>query len=272
MNFFKRDEISNTKKPYLVKSISINQNCVYHWHSYFEIIYVLDGELVLTMDLSSYTLKKDDFVLIAPGIVHDSKTLSACNAAVIQFSSSVIDNIYNNNFSNILGCCFFQNKKSFISKGSEHTRETIAKMVKAYNKFNISNSIYVLSGILELLSLIADDFNQISTNDSFDSKKICNFIEQNATNNLTLKEAAKISGYTKTYFSKKFKDVFGLTFKEYVDFVIMSKAQQLILAENKSVTETALALGYDSVQNFSRAFKRTTGFSPRKCKDLQNRG
>lgn len=271
MNFYKRDEISNTNKPFMVKNIEINQKCIYHWHNYFEIIYVSDGELVLTMDLEDYNLQKDDFVIIAPGIVHDSKTLKKCSAVVIQFDSSVIDNIYSDSFSSFLECNFFQNKKSFISKGSQHTRETVSSMVKCYNDFNISNSIYILSGILELLSIIAKDLVQINA-DNFDIKKICYYIENNATNSITLAEAAKISGYTKTYFSKKFKDILGISFKEYADFIIMRRAQQLILSENKSVTEVAMALGYDSVQNFSRAFKRTTGFSPRQCKNLQNRG
>jgi AraC-like DNA-binding protein len=37
-----------------------------------------------------------------------------------------------------------------------------------------------------------------------------------------------------------------------------------LLAEEKSVTETALAAGYSSVSAFIAAFKRTFGFTPGK--------
>ncbi len=42
----------------------------------------------------------------------------------------------------------------------------------------------------------------------------------------------------------------------------MAAAVELVLGTRKSITEIALALGFENFGNFSTAFKRHTGMSP----------
>ncbi|EEH68480.1 MULTISPECIES: helix-turn-helix domain-containing protein [Acinetobacter] len=56
----------------------------------------------------------------------------------------------------------------------------------------------------------------------------------------------------------------GTNFRELVDKVRCEKAIQLLNNSNLSLENIALHLGYTNAKNFSRAFKRWTGSTPRK--------
>lgn len=60
----------------------------------------------------------------------------------------------------------------------------------------------------------------------------------------------------------------GQTYRGMVDRVRLSKAEAMLRETQTSVTEIALALGYSEPANFSRAFQRWTGISPRAFRSL----
>lgn len=65
-----------------------------------------------------------------------------------------------------------------------------------------------------------------------------------------------------TYISHAFKRKTGMTLQAYILQVKMKKARELIAEGRWNISEIAQMLGYDSVQSFSKAFKRETGSSP----------
>lgn len=64
-----------------------------------------------------------------------------------------------------------------------------------------------------------------------------------------------------SYFSKLFKERTGVTFSEYNMQVRMQEAEKLLRAGQR-VTRVAQLLGYQNIQNFSRAFQRYFGRRP----------
>lgn len=54
----------------------------------------------------------------------------------------------------------------------------------------------------------------------------------------------------------------GTTFRELVNHVIIGRAKELLQHGGMSVGEIAVELGYDSPQNFARAFKKIGGVTP----------
>lgn len=68
--------------------------------------------------------------------------------------------------------------------------------------------------------------------------------------------------FSYTYISHAFKRKTGMTLQAYILQVKMKKAQELISEGRWSISEIAQMLGYESVQSFSKAFKRETGSSP----------
>ena len=80
---------------------------------------------------------------------------------------------------------------------------------------------------------------------------------------ITFNEITAFSGYSPSHFSKFFKNLTGMTFSEYLNFVKIEHALTLFQNETElSVTQIALECGFGTIRNFNRVFKKLTGFSP----------
>ncbi|HZG84020.1 response regulator [Paenibacillus sp.] len=88
------------------------------------------------------------------------------------------------------------------------------------------------------------------------------YLEEHVSDDLSLESVSKEIGLSTFYLSKYFKRATGVNFKEYVIQLRMERAKALILFQNKTVQEAALAVGYQDPNYFSKAFKKYTGFSP----------
>lgn len=60
----------------------------------------------------------------------------------------------------------------------------------------------------------------------------------------------------------------GSTLTEYVNFTRMHKAEQLLINQNKSISEIALECGFSSPQYFNKLFRKINGVSPSYYKKL----
>lgn len=88
------------------------------------------------------------------------------------------------------------------------------------------------------------------------------FIRKNYTQCLTLDSLAALTGLNSNYFGSVFKKYTGKTPIEYVNFVRVENAVEL-LRIGCSVAEAASLTGFHDPFYFSKVFKKTKGVSPR---------
>lgn len=88
------------------------------------------------------------------------------------------------------------------------------------------------------------------------------FIEANQGEDLSLAIVAKAVNTSTFYFCKMFKKATGLTFTEYLGRIRVEKAKSLLLNPHLRVSEIAFEVGFQSLSQFNRVFKRITGSSP----------
>lgn len=114
------------------------------------------------------------------------------------------------------------------------------------------------------LSWIADYLRKhLTRREENQMEKARRFILENYTDgNLSLRSVAGYAELSEKYFSKRFTQDTGETFSDYVTRLRMEKAKQLFQKGNNRVYEVCYAVGYNSAENFSRAFKRYAGISP----------
>ena len=89
------------------------------------------------------------------------------------------------------------------------------------------------------------------------------FIAEHADEELSLAAVAKVVNMSATYFCEKFKEASGINFVEFVARTRVEKARNLLLNPNRRVSEVAFEVGFQSLSQFNRAFKKTAGQSPR---------
>ena len=89
------------------------------------------------------------------------------------------------------------------------------------------------------------------------------FINIHFAEPLTLSDVARSVHLSESYFSSLFKKGCGASFREYLNAVRVDEARRLLDLNQQSVTEIALAVGFDSQSYFSKVFRAVTGASPK---------
>ncbi len=87
-------------------------------------------------------------------------------------------------------------------------------------------------------------------------------LSNNIDSRLDLAEAARIVHMERTAFSKFFRRATGITYREFLRIIRISKAAGLLLSCDASITEVALSVGYADPSLFGKHFRSLTGFRP----------
>ena len=93
--------------------------------------------------------------------------------------------------------------------------------------------------------------------------KACAYIARNFGEEISLTSVAHVAGMSANYFSGKFAEATGINFIEYLTRVRIQKARDLLQNPGSRISEIAFAVGFQSLSQFNRAFKRVEGCSPR---------
>ncbi len=96
-------------------------------------------------------------------------------------------------------------------------------------------------------------------------------MEKNISKNIDVSEIAEQLNVGYVLFRKKFKDFTGFSPKQYFIHLKLSRAKDMLLSSDLSVSEIAYQIGFESVHYFSKAFKEGTGISPSDFRGLVNK-
>ena len=88
------------------------------------------------------------------------------------------------------------------------------------------------------------------------------FIKENSAEELSLTKVAKAANISRNHLSEKFKQITGTNFVEYVARVRFEKACELLRDVDLRISEIAFAVGFQSLSQFNRVFKKFSGKSP----------
>ncbi len=98
----------------------------------------------------------------------------------------------------------------------------------------------------------------------FDS--VVDFINNNLSENLSVKTICEKTNVSKSVIYKNFRKDFDCTLTEYINKKRIEKAVEYLCREDCSVTEAAEQSGYVNVEYFCKVFKKQKGMSPLKFK------
>lgn len=92
--------------------------------------------------------------------------------------------------------------------------------------------------------------------------KARSLIEARSDEELSLTYVARAVNISPNYLSEKFKRVTGVNFVDYVARTRFEKACALLREPRLRVSEIAFAVGFQSLSQFNRVFRRLSGKSP----------
>ena len=88
------------------------------------------------------------------------------------------------------------------------------------------------------------------------------YIQKYYTEKITLGMLAEEFHLSEKYISSYFKEHFSISFMQYVTHLRMTKAKNLLVTTDFSITEVALSCGFLSVNLFIRMFKEAYQITP----------
>lgn len=88
------------------------------------------------------------------------------------------------------------------------------------------------------------------------------YIKKNDSESLSLSYLSKKSGYSEFYISKKFKEISGMQFRDYLRYRRLAFALKQLRDTEDGILDIALRYGFSSHEAFTRSFKEAYGITP----------
>ena len=92
--------------------------------------------------------------------------------------------------------------------------------------------------------------------------KIIQYVAENITEHPQPRDIARIAGMSYDYFSRSFKNTFGISPKTWLLTERMRTAGQLLIETDFNISDIAIRIGYIDPGLFARQFKKIFGISP----------
>lgn len=142
-------------------------------------------------------------------------------------------------------------------------REELEKVLQ-----RVKNHIKEAEGRTKIVSVVAgviDELGILSDSNKF-INQVAVYCSEHYNEIFTVEDIANALGYSKDYFSKLFKQHFGITFHDFHSRVKIAYAVELLKTGNYKSYEISDMLGYATVDYFTKVFKEITGTTPSKFK------
>lgn len=248
-------------------------------HDFWEMVYVDAGEVISVTNGLGRALSQGQVIFHRPMEIHAhvSNKVVSNNMLVVSFTSQspAMDFFDKKIFSldktgRTLLKLFINEAKNALGQvsGEYDNKHPLDFSSAPYGSVQLLECY--LTELLLVLSRNENDTGMLVRRDS-DAKElaqssiaelITTYLKENLYENVKLSDICKKFFMGKSQVCKLFNDYIGEGPIEYYSRLKMAEAKRLLIHEGVSVSKISDMLGYSSVHNFSRAFKRETGFSP----------
>ena len=249
-----------------------------HWHNEMEILLVLDGSVSIRIGEDTYYLNENDIILVNNNELHSTRRTRENNSLLaVQINPEFYNNMFPD-FSKFKFDC-----KSFKPDAEEKTfdaiRYYIAKIVWELNKKDLGYQLRIASN-LNLLGeyllnnfdyyLVDEDDEELRDTDLARLQRIIEYVNENFSKKITLKEIAEREHLNYYYLSHFIKNKIGMSFQEYLNTVRLDKAVRTLISTDMSIIDVSNSSGFSNVNSFNSIFRENYNCTPTEFRKSEN--
>lgn len=254
----------------------------FHYHNFYEILYVLEGEYSSLVEDKCYRMKKGDFLLIDKNCMHryqyDEEKHDSSRRIILWISAQMLSSLGNEGTD--LAACF-RKKESCAYHFPIYYEELLQgyllklAMTKMQESADPEMKKLMDKGLLTLfftyLNVLCEkkeyQFAEGGLVRDPMVEQVSEYIDAHLTEKITVDMLAEQAHMSKYYFLRKFKENTGMTVHTFLINKRLIEACEA-LKRGASVTESFQVSGFSDYSSFLRNFRETYGVSPGKYRDL----
>ncbi len=251
-----------------------------HWHYYMELIYMTGGTIRISCNEKTFVLKEGTMLIIPPQAVHsiycdgDADYHYICvkfNTVRLQLVESYLPNPA------ILFRMVLKQPDPPLAFTAEDLNEpllrelferSVAEMRK--RDYGYNTLVYsILSGLV--IRVIRYWFSMGLTiapkphtdAENYSIEDVISYIDSHAHEALRVNTLADLCHMSYSYFAKVFREQYGQSCRQYIEFIRLCKAENLLLFTDRDLTAIAADTGFSDCSHLIRCFKKNYGTTPK---------
>ncbi len=241
-----------------------------HWHEEMELISVIQGQGIVTVRGTRYEVHAGDILVIPPQMLHGIEQQQELPMEYFNIlfqltmlegtgdGAEVLRQLYDPGFP----------ASVFLEQGTElnrllegHIRELIGSRKKQDGAQALMIRSHLLAILYHILSA-ADVREARIPHINYDNlKPALKYIQEFYNQDITVSQAAQLCGFSDSYFMKRFRELTGTSFAQYLKRLRLENAE-VLLRSGRRVGETAEQVGFRNLSYFTRAFQSQYGVTP----------
>ncbi len=253
----------------------------FHYHNFYEIIYVLEGEYSSLIENRTYHLKKGDFLLINQNVMHKYEFVEerhdTSKRIILWITKDMLEQLGAGLMN--LTACFMTGQSCayhFPVYYEEMLRGYLLRLAMAENAPEEAGAKQLMDR--GHLTLLFGHLNTLCKRKEyiFDHEelvahplveKVSAYCDAHIGEKITVDDLAEYVHMSKYHFLRKFKELTGVTVHTFVTNKRLIKACEYI-RDGIGIQEVCQECGFTDYSSFLRNFKNTFGVSPGKYKEF----
>lgn len=255
-----------------------------HWHTDFEIATAAKGVLDYQVGQQHIVLKQGDSIFVNKHVLHGIKQLSGdipdpmpnivFSGILIAPESSVL---YQKYIQPIAQCdslpfIVFRNGDNFSSEVRHFIQDSYQLMDEQKTCYELAVQRNI-SRIFEFIScnfadLPKSEATRIQISNQVRLQKMLMYIYENYAEAITLEDIAKAADISRSEAGRCFNAYMGCSPIDALIQYRLQMAHQLLNEKVQTLQQISYACGFNSVNYFSRQFKKKYGYAPSQCVDM----
>lgn len=227
-----------------------------HIHSHMEFIYVLKGNITVTISDKNYFVSEGNMAMSMPYEAHEYEYESGAHAFVLACPPE-----YFSKYRQLLAGKIFTPP---TAKYGDIHRILIENIINENYRDDLKKKALLYCAISEFFNS-----SQLSDSPVFEYdiyRKAIVYISENFKDNITLKKTALSVGVTPEHLSRVLNSNGKRGFSDILNSLRIYEARTLIEKSNMPISEIAMESGFGSIRNFNRIFQKHFGCKPSEIK------
>lgn len=251
-----------------------------HRPDHLELIYIESGEVAYQHEDRQLLLRRGDIVLVGNNAHHRCRKTSDSRpqrSAVISFLPSVIDAGQENDEETryLLPFTFDGSLLPNVLRGPNEISSQIFDLIQRIHAELPRDSewthLAIKTYLKMILVLLGNSFqggcqdNRGQFMAQYSARRlrpVFELVEQDYHRSLTVEDAADVAGLSRWHFMRLFKQVTRQSFVDYLRRFRISKAQELLIATDQSISDVSQQTGFCDQSYFGTVFRALSHMTP----------